>query len=511
MKPRPDSRSRYWLDFREFHYEGEDMVVGRAHEINPNTPKGIARRLLDLVRRTRLAGDGKNVKDGDGDGGNGGDGDERDGGEAAADGNDKTENGEDDDNDDDDDDDSVGSDSSESRRIILEYNAPDLGKYTPWADIVNLVDPGVRLVGPFDFEDVSDPPPAVLDEETLSGYDEQTRALYGANRAGLCVRDRVPLDRWEELLDALEERDDVIDPPTVASGEENGGEAVTLDFRSGKGRKPSPPKASQKAGQQTSSGGRRRGRPPRPLTFGATPSRPALVLYRDDPRAIPREDVLTAVKRALNGTRSDRSGKREYFVADEIRDAISEALGSMQSDRRSAAAAAGGGNGGRRPASSEGAARAGRKRREVAAVVVDAICDGDGGLAMGAGDDLPVAFSYRVDERDVLGASEEDARIASKSLRVCVSLLPAASNPLCTDTRYHTALDHEVKERKRRRLAKKEEAEQKRRLQQLTGNDEGDDFDDGDCRSVSTVASSFRLDASARSASGSRQRAGPAT
>ena len=91
MKPRPDSRSRYWLDFREFHYEGEDMVVGRAHEINPNTPKGIARRLLDLVRRTRLAGDGENVKDGDGDGGNGGDGDERDGGEAAADGNDKTE------------------------------------------------------------------------------------------------------------------------------------------------------------------------------------------------------------------------------------------------------------------------------------------------------------------------------------------------------------------------------------------------------------------------------------
>ncbi|EJK68127.1 hypothetical protein THAOC_10725, partial [Thalassiosira oceanica] len=241
MRVRPDTRSRYWLDFREFHYEGDDMIVGRSHEINPNAPKAIARRLLDLARRTSDDG-----QDGDGDMTNG-DGDEKDGGETsadgndkkddgekAADGNDKTENGNDKTengnakNDDDDDGDSVGSDSSESRRIMLEYNAPDLGKYTPWADIVNLVDPGVRLVGPFDFEDVPDPPPAALDEETLRGYDGRTRALYEANRAGLCVRDRVPQERWGELMLALSERDDGIEPPTVLRpGDSEDGPACT--------------------------------------------------------------------------------------------------------------------------------------------------------------------------------------------------------------------------------------------------------------------------------------------
>ncbi|EJK54042.1 hypothetical protein THAOC_26408, partial [Thalassiosira oceanica] len=95
MRVRPDTRSRYWLDFREFHYEGDDMIVGRSHEINPNAPKAIARRLLDLARRTSDDG-----KDGDGDKTNGdgdekdGDGDRKDGEEEVADGNNEKDDGE---------------------------------------------------------------------------------------------------------------------------------------------------------------------------------------------------------------------------------------------------------------------------------------------------------------------------------------------------------------------------------------------------------------------------------
>eukprot|EP00578_Thalassiosira_sp_NH16_P028725 CAMPEP_0181088190 /NCGR_PEP_ID=MMETSP1071-20121207/6656_1 /TAXON_ID=35127 /ORGANISM="Thalassiosira sp., Strain NH16" /LENGTH=863 /DNA_ID=CAMNT_0023170093 /DNA_START=35 /DNA_END=2626 /DNA_ORIENTATION=+ len=161
MKPKPDSESRFWLQWHEYYFENGDMVVGKAKEFMPNSKKAIHRRLIDLSQRKRQGPS------------------------------------------------SPGSSNSSSEgedRLMSEYH-PDFDKYTTWADILDLMDEKTRLVGPFDFV----PPP--LKEEDLKIFNEETKKLFSANHSKLHVKDRVPLERWKDLLDSLKGRD--IEPPKI--------------------------------------------------------------------------------------------------------------------------------------------------------------------------------------------------------------------------------------------------------------------------------------------------------
>jgi hypothetical protein len=159
MKAKPDSESRYWLEWHEFHYDkNEEMVLGKWKEFPPNTVKEINRRLMNLSRK------------------------------------------------------SLGQSTSDESASDDEVERHRFEKYTIWANVANLMDDETRLVGPFDFEDTKVPP---LTEEDLAPYDEATKKLFVENHVNLIVKDRVPLSRWQELLEALKGRD--ICPPTVVA------------------------------------------------------------------------------------------------------------------------------------------------------------------------------------------------------------------------------------------------------------------------------------------------------
>jgi len=54
MKPKADNQSRYWLEFHEYHInKAGEMEVGKWKEFQPNTPKAIIQRLMDLVQQKR--------------------------------------------------------------------------------------------------------------------------------------------------------------------------------------------------------------------------------------------------------------------------------------------------------------------------------------------------------------------------------------------------------------------------------------------------------------------------
>jgi len=54
MKPKADNESRYWLEFHEYHInKAGEMEVGKWKEFQPNTPKAIIQRLMDLVQQKR--------------------------------------------------------------------------------------------------------------------------------------------------------------------------------------------------------------------------------------------------------------------------------------------------------------------------------------------------------------------------------------------------------------------------------------------------------------------------
>ena len=157
MKPKPDSESRYWLEWHEFHFDkNEEMVLGKWKEFPPNTTKAINRRLIDLSLNK------------------------------------------------------LGQKASNEYAIDDGVERHMYDKYTIWANIVDLMDVKTRLVGPFDFDDIELPP---LTEEFLAPFDEEKKKLFVANYDNLIVKDRVPWSRWQELLEALKGRD--IIPPTV--------------------------------------------------------------------------------------------------------------------------------------------------------------------------------------------------------------------------------------------------------------------------------------------------------
>ena len=54
MKPKADNESRYWLEWHEYHInKAGEMEVGKWKEFQPNTPKAIIQRLMNLVQQKR--------------------------------------------------------------------------------------------------------------------------------------------------------------------------------------------------------------------------------------------------------------------------------------------------------------------------------------------------------------------------------------------------------------------------------------------------------------------------
>lgn len=136
---KPDSQSRFWLIWNTFAFKRGEMVIGNAREFDPNNKSALRKRLVDLSKK--------------------------------------------------------GSSDVKGNAEVVEFQ-PNLDRYTTWSDVVNLSDPNIWLVGPFDFEEVT---PAHIDLDYFDPGNASLDDLY--------VRDRVPISRWHELLEALEGSD----------------------------------------------------------------------------------------------------------------------------------------------------------------------------------------------------------------------------------------------------------------------------------------------------------------
>ena len=182
MKPKPDNDSRYWLEWHEYRFnKNGEMIVGKWKEFQPNIQKAVYQRLMNFIERKRhnssLLSPGDRGR-----------------------GDSNTNDLEDSDGED---------------RLVAEYH-PHFDKYTTWADVIDLMDTNTRLVGPFDFDGDTKPPPP--QPELLQMFSDDAQRVLLENQSSLYVKDRVPLGRWQELLNAIKGRD--IDPPTVVVEEE---------------------------------------------------------------------------------------------------------------------------------------------------------------------------------------------------------------------------------------------------------------------------------------------------
>jgi hypothetical protein len=186
--PKPDNQSRYWLAYYRLDDDksGERTGPGKRKwkEFPPNTANAIRRRFsMDLHLSSK-----KNKDDPLGNGQT-----MRKAWDISA-------------IDDDDDDE------------VERHNNNLHDRYAVWEDVVNLMDVETRLVGPFDFDDDIELPPLLTQEDLVpSFFDQEKKKLLVANYRNLIVKDRVPWSRWQELMEALGGREDVIDHPILVA------------------------------------------------------------------------------------------------------------------------------------------------------------------------------------------------------------------------------------------------------------------------------------------------------
>jgi len=378
MKPKPDSDSRYWLEWHEYHFDKSgDMVVGKAKEFLPNSKKAIHRRLMDLSQMKRQEGPSS----------------------PGSSGTNNSEGGE---------------------RLMSEYH-PDFNKYTTWADVLDLMDTKTRLVGPFDFDDIKPPP---LKEEDLAIFNEDTKKLFSANHSNLYVKDRVPLSRWKELLESIKGRE--IDPPVVVMEETR---KKKKKKRLSGGGKRARDESQGHAATQVSSDKRAREEQPRGavceecgkgatekeplLLFPATSSQSALHVHascgkRNHNQPIVSKEqmkveISSMVEAAFTQTRQATSWDgKAYCVLGEVKDALNQALESWVGGMEARASLPAGGVGKLASAMAisseplEGLPEANFAEEELAS--------------------FPVAFAYH--NEDPGGISEENAKIATLDYEV---------------------------------------------------------------------------------------------
>jgi len=381
MKPRPDSDSRYWLEWHEYHFDKKngDMVVGKAKEFLPNGKKAIHRRLMDLCRRKK----------------------QRQRSPPSPDGilNDNSIDGD--------------------ERLVSEYH-PDFDKFTTWADVLDLMDTKTRLVGPFDFDDVKPPP---LKEADLAIFNQETRKLFSTYHSDLHVKDRVHRSRWQELMDAIRRGDREIEPPTISKPkvikrkrQSSAGSKRPREEMSRKGREVRP---SKKGAERVDSGNVATEKDPL-LFFPASSSKPSLyvrascrtekndrmILSKDEIK----EDILNVVDATLARTRHATTNSeygKEYYVFEEVKEALIQSLGHWMAPSRL------------------GAANASSSVLEQSS---EPILEGlaEEGFADEDIESFPVAFAY--DHNDPGGISEENAKIAALDYEVEQRRLRAARN-----------------------------------------------------------------------------------
>jgi hypothetical protein len=360
-RPKPDSESRYWIEWHEYHYDKKgNHHVGRWREFPPNSEEAMLQRFADYRGDMR----GEDDNDDNGGGGSGG----RD-------------------------------------EIAAPEFHPDYAKYLAQATILNLMDDKTRLVGPFDFDDCTLKVPP-HHERYVANHDDESRDMFLANYANLYVRDRVPLRRWMELLDVINGRR--IDPPVVEGGT---GEVA-------KGR-PSIKRARDIAtgpvASSPSSGGKRArdGSDERPdqasdkvgplLIFPATANRPRLQLPLSYGRMIVSREkmeeglssVIEAAFARIRQATSEDGGI--YHVLDEFKESLNEAIDSFVVGGLSAASTS--------PRIRTGVVPSGPlEGLPLADFAEDEI------------DSFPVVFAF--DNEDPDGISEENARIATLDHKV---------------------------------------------------------------------------------------------
>ena len=295
MIPKPDSESRYWIEWHEYHYDKRgNHHVGKWKEFPPNSRARVRERFADFCR-DRIGG-------GDDEGG-------------------------------------------VAETVAPEFH-PDFDRYLAQATILDLMDAKTRLVGPFDFDaDATKPPPLHM-EYFATTYDEGSRDLFLANYSNLYVKDRVPIRRWEELLYAIKGRQ--IDPPEV----------VLENVTTGEDKKRLHGKRARQVAKgpvpQSSGGKRARDVPEEPpcrdsgkgavdgplLTFPATASRPQLqvrlsggggshsqnIVSREKMEEGISSVVEAAFARARQATSQDG---QSYYVLGELIDSLNEAIDSF--------------------------------------------------------------------------------------------------------------------------------------------------------------------------------------
>ncbi|KAL7428844.1 hypothetical protein ACHAXH_001073 [Discostella pseudostelligera] len=294
MKPKPDSESRYWLEWHEFHYDkNNDMVLGKYKEFNPNSAKEIRRRLMDLS--LKRADRGLSPLD-------------------------------------------------QSAIDFDEVEQHMYDKYTIWARELDLMNTDIRLVGPFDFEDIKPPP---LTEEDLAPFDDEMKIFFMANHSSLFVKDRVPLSRWQELLEVLNGRD--ICPPTVVA---RASEEETLNKKAHTSSEKRTRIQEPAASVQDSSVKKRRGNPSgsvchvcqtidegkgKLLSFPATSVHASLHVHVSCAKQsesnmivskdVAKRDISSLLESTLSQTRRAPSGNgRAYYMINELQVAMNEAI-----------------------------------------------------------------------------------------------------------------------------------------------------------------------------------------
>ena len=359
MLPKPDSESRYWIEWHEYHYDKRGAHhVGKWKEFHPNSRVRVRERFADFCR-DRIGG-------GDDEGG-------------------------------------------VAETVAPEFH-PDFDRYLAQATILDLMDAKTRLVGPFDFDaDATKPPPLHM-EYFATTYDEGSRDLFLASYSNLYVKDRVPIRRWEELLHAIKGRQ--IDPPEV----------VLENMTTGEDKKRLHGKRARQIAKgpvpQSSGGKRARDAPEEPprrdsgkgavedgplLTFPATASRSQLQVRLSGgggnhsqnivSREKMEEGISSVVEAAFARARQATSQDGEaYYVLGELKDSLNEAIDSFV--------------GGLDATSTTSSLR----RRE------DAQSEPLEGLPLAYFadeeiDSFPVVFAY--DNEDPDGFSEENAKIAT--------------------------------------------------------------------------------------------------
>mmetsp|Transcript_13131 Transcript_13131/g.23802 ORF Transcript_13131/g.23802 Transcript_13131/m.23802 type:complete len:821 (-) Transcript_13131:80-2542(-) len=404
MKAKPDSDSRYWLEWHDYYFDKHgDMVVGKAKEFLPNSKKAIHRRLMDLSQRKRQGPSSPGTSEGE-------------------------------------------------DRLMSEYH-PNFDKYTTWADCLDLMDTKTRLVGPFDFDDIKPPP---LKEEDLAIFNEETKKLFSVNHSNLFVKERVHLSRWQELTEALKGRE--IEPPTVPKEVRRKKKRVSVSKRAremsmGQAVQPSGEKRAREEskGQAAQPIGEKRAReeskgqatqffsdvraqaePKRPvcqdcgkgatekeplLLFLATSSRPSLHVHascrkkkHDQTIASKgkiKQEIMSMVEATFTRTRQATPGDgKAYYVFGEVKEALNQALGSWMGGVEVEAQAS--------SSSREGAKVATVLAKTSEPELLEGLPEAD--FTEEEIDLFPVAFSYN--NEDSGGISEENAKIATLEYEV---------------------------------------------------------------------------------------------